>query len=138
MDKPATELISEHLLRHNFSQEVFLELKLHRQFIIICDGYDECRLAINLHSTNLFNQPGQWKVKMIISCRSNYLSEDYRDMFQPQPPNLYSLASAAVPRLQLYDKFIDQWLEINKRRLRFAKLNTEASMALEQLIEGGS
>ncbi|KAF9088225.1 hypothetical protein BGX29_000390, partial [Mortierella sp. GBA35] len=56
-------------------------------------------------------------------------------------PNLavdaLDLATMKVPRLQLYDKFIDQWLELNKRRLRFAKLNTEASMALEQLIEGG-
>lgn len=51
-------------------------MKQHRQFVIICDGYDESQQLVNLHDTNLLNREGQWSSKMIISCRSQYLSQD--------------------------------------------------------------
>ncbi|KAF9120556.1 Telomerase protein component 1 [Mortierella sp. 14UC] len=93
IDNPAQDLIGKALRYQNFSEEQMRELKLHRQFIVICDGYDESQLKINLHSTNEFNQPGQWKAKMVVSCRSQYLGQDYRSRFQPRPTDHYACAS---------------------------------------------
>ncbi|KAF9536799.1 hypothetical protein EC957_009672, partial [Mortierella hygrophila] len=85
VDNPAQELIEKQLQYHNFSEDQIREMKLHRKFILICDGYDESQLKINIHTTNQFNQPGQWKVKIVISCRTQYLGQAYRYRFQPLP-----------------------------------------------------
>ncbi|KAG0207760.1 hypothetical protein BGX33_006654 [Mortierella sp. NVP41] len=87
---PETELISEHLKTLNFTDNDIREMKRDRHFIIICDGYDESRLSINLHTSNLLNRPGQWSAKMIVSCRSTHARRDYLDRFQPQPIDRYS------------------------------------------------
>lgn len=94
IDNPTQDLIQKQLFKHNFSDAQIQEMKLHRQFIIICDGYDECQLKVNLHTTNEFNQTGQWKVKVVISCRSQYLGQDYRSRFQPQPLNRYDRSTS--------------------------------------------
>ncbi|KAG9063978.1 WD repeats region domain-containing protein [Linnemannia hyalina] len=85
IDDPEHDLIEKQLQHHYFSKGQIQEMKQHRQFILICDGYDESQLKINIHTTNQFNQPGQWKSKMVISCRSQFLESDYRSRFQPQP-----------------------------------------------------
>ncbi|KAG0209786.1 hypothetical protein BGX33_005335 [Mortierella sp. NVP41] len=84
LDRPDKELMAEQLQAHNFSDAQIQELKQHRQFVVICDGYDESQLKSNLHTTNLLNRSGQWKVKLIITCRTQYLGQDYRDLFVPQ------------------------------------------------------
>ncbi|KAG0044797.1 hypothetical protein BGZ89_005916, partial [Linnemannia elongata] len=96
LENPEKKLITEHLKHCGFSKAAIRELKQYRQFILVCDGYDEARLSINLHSTNMFNRSQQWKVKMIISCRSTYLNQDYRARFQPQPIDKYG---PAMPHL---------------------------------------
>ncbi|KAF9571139.1 hypothetical protein EC968_000997 [Mortierella alpina] len=73
-----------------YNEEKIVELKKHRQMILICDGYDETQLKINLHTANKLNQEGQPNTKMIISCRSTYLGQDYRNQFQPQQSDRYS------------------------------------------------
>ncbi|KAG0293993.1 hypothetical protein BGZ97_005198, partial [Linnemannia gamsii] len=83
IDRPDKELITEHLRTHNFKVDQIQEMKHHRKFILVCDGYDECQLTVILHTTNLFNRPGQWDVKMVISCRTQYLGHDYRGRFMP-------------------------------------------------------
>ncbi|KAG0314274.1 hypothetical protein BGZ97_009448, partial [Linnemannia gamsii] len=90
---PEKELIQEQLKLYNFSEDEICALKQDRQFITICDGYDETQLSINLHSSNLFNRAGQWDVKMVISCRNTYLGKDYQKRFQPQPIDRYSPAT---------------------------------------------
>ncbi|KAF9912282.1 hypothetical protein EC991_000174 [Linnemannia zychae] len=90
---PEKKLITEHLKHCGFSKAAGKELKQDRQFILICDGYDEARLSINLHSSNMFNRPQQWKVKMIINCRSTYIDQGYRAQFRPQPVDKYSSAT---------------------------------------------
>ncbi|GJJ74271.1 hypothetical protein EMPS_06629 [Entomortierella parvispora] len=55
-----------------------------RQFILICDGYDEYRKWTNLHTRNQFNRPRQWQAKMIISCRTQYVGPNYRNYFEPE------------------------------------------------------
>ncbi|KAF9087057.1 hypothetical protein BGX29_001056, partial [Mortierella sp. GBA35] len=89
IDKPEQDLIGKRLRHLKFSEAQILEMKLYRQFIVICDGYDESQLRTNLHNTNQLNQPGQWKAKVVISCRSQYLSSDYRARFQPQAASRY-------------------------------------------------
>ncbi|KAG0283704.1 hypothetical protein BGZ96_011910 [Linnemannia gamsii] len=221
IDSPGQSLISKELRYQNFSEDQIHELKLHRQFIILCDGYDEGQLRINLHTTNQFNQPGEWKVKMVVSCRSQYLGQDYRSRFQPQSTNYYTqatpdlmleavispfsrvqigqyvkqyvkglsihntpqgrsvwtedeymekltkipklmelvsnpflltLALEALPevigsrkdllairisRVQLYDGFVNHWLEVNKRRLESSTLSDDECSAFDMILDDG-
>ncbi|KAK3834377.1 MAG: hypothetical protein JOS17DRAFT_773263 [Linnemannia elongata] len=90
LQNPAKDLIGEQLREHNFSEEQIQKLKQHRQFIVICDGYDESQLTVNIHNSNNFNTSGQWNVKLVISCRSQYLGQDYRDRFVPHGGGHYS------------------------------------------------
>ncbi|KAG0300314.1 hypothetical protein BGZ97_003297, partial [Linnemannia gamsii] len=213
IDRPDKELITKHLKTYNFSEVQIQEMKDFRQFVVICDGYDESQLTVNLHTSNLFNRPGQWNVKMIISCRTQYLSQDYRGRFVPQGsghynrpafdlfqeaviapfskdqiedyvdqyvllqprtwttqdymhklttiPNLLDLvsnpflltlalealpgiiegkrdvATITITRVQLYDTFVNHWIDVNKRRLENNTLSVQDRDILEQLLEAG-
>ncbi|OAQ25253.1 hypothetical protein K457DRAFT_23344, partial [Linnemannia elongata AG-77] len=80
---PEEDLIAKHLRKYEFTKNQIRELKYYRQIVLICDGYDECQKKVNLYNDNRLNQPGEWNVKMVISCRSEYLGSDYRIFFQP-------------------------------------------------------
>ncbi|KAF9129419.1 hypothetical protein BGW39_004186 [Mortierella sp. 14UC] len=119
IDDPAHDLIEKQLKYLNFSDEQIRELKRSRQFVVICDGYDESQLKTNLHATNQFNQTGQWKVKLVVSCRSQYLGADYRSRFQPPAASHYGRASAdllqeaviaAFSRAQI-QQYVDQYVK---------------------------
>ncbi|CAO3567077.1 unnamed protein product [Mortierella alpina] len=101
LTKPKSELIAEQLRMHSFAEAQIQELRLHRQLIIICDGYDESQLTTNIHTSNQLNQPGQWNVKLVVSCRSQYLGRDYRDQFVPQHSSHYS-----TPALHLFEEAV--------------------------------
>ncbi|KAF9272700.1 hypothetical protein BGZ88_004494, partial [Linnemannia elongata] len=90
LERPAKDLMNEQLKEHGFSEEQIQGLKQHRQFIVICDGYDESQLKVNIHNSNNFNTSGQWNVKLVISCRSQYLGQDYRDRFVPSGRGHYN------------------------------------------------
>ncbi|KAG0286893.1 hypothetical protein BGZ96_009091 [Linnemannia gamsii] len=120
IDNPSRDLIEKQLYTYNFTEDQIRELKLYREFILICDGYDESQLKTNLYTTNQFNQPGQWKVKVFISCRSQYLGADYRSRFQPQSTDHYARAKpdlmleaviAPFTRFQIED-YVDQYVKI--------------------------
>ncbi|KAG0276976.1 hypothetical protein BGZ95_006730 [Linnemannia exigua] len=84
IDNPQQDMITKQLQQHHlFSDAQIQELRQSRQFVVICDGYDESQLKKNIYTTNLLNQPGQWKAKMVISCRGQYLGSDYCSHFQP-------------------------------------------------------
>ncbi|KAG0042174.1 hypothetical protein BGZ83_000822, partial [Gryganskiella cystojenkinii] len=87
IDNPEHDLIKKHLQNCNFKDAQIEELKTYHEFILICDGYDECQKTDNLYKSNHLNQSGEWKVKMVISCRSEYLGSDYRVLFQPGDRN---------------------------------------------------
>ncbi|KAG0318080.1 hypothetical protein BGZ97_004367 [Linnemannia gamsii] len=87
---PEDDMIGKQLKSHSFSDEQILELKLHRQLIVICDGYDESQQQANLHHTNQLNRPGQWSTKMVISCRTQFLGPTYADRFKPQSEDRYT------------------------------------------------
>ncbi|KAF9404372.1 hypothetical protein BGZ76_006994, partial [Entomortierella beljakovae] len=82
-DKPGKDLIAKQLQIYDFTEDQIRELKSYRQFVLICDGYDECQKKDNLYNDNRFNQPGEWNVKMVVSCRSEFLGSDYRVFFEP-------------------------------------------------------
>ncbi|KAF9542907.1 hypothetical protein EC957_001423 [Mortierella hygrophila] len=120
IENPTYDLIEKQLTYHNFTEDQIRELKLHREFILICDGYDESQLKINLHTTNQFNQPGQWKVKVVISCRSQYLGADYRSRFQPQSTDRYARSTsdlmveaviAPFSRFQI-EQYVEEYVKI--------------------------
>ncbi|KAF9142515.1 hypothetical protein BG015_000800 [Linnemannia schmuckeri] len=90
IDEPKHGMVRKQLQFHNFNEDQIQELKLHRQLVLICDGYDESQQQINLHKANFLNQPGQWNTKMVITCRTQYLGPVYRDRFQPQPFDRYN------------------------------------------------
>ncbi|KAG0284194.1 hypothetical protein BGZ96_011451 [Linnemannia gamsii] len=213
LDRPDKDLMFEQLKRLNFSSHAILELRQCRQFVVMCDGYDECQLTANLHTVNCFNQAGQWNVKMIITCRTQYLGPDYRNRFVPMEehqyrraandlfqeavivpfskgqiedyveqyvlfdsrtwtkeeymhtlteiPNLMDLvrnpflltlylkalpsviqgssdlSRLRVTRIQLYDIFVNNWLEANKHRLQDQRLSAESMMTFDELKEEG-
>jgi WD40 repeat protein len=89
MERPEKDLVAEQLRIHDLPDDQIRELKLYRQFMLICDGYDESQLTSNLHTTNLLNQSGQWDAKLLITCRTQYLGPDYRGRFVPKASNQY-------------------------------------------------
>ncbi|KAF9140315.1 WD_REPEATS_REGION domain-containing protein [Mortierella sp. GBA39] len=96
VDRPESDLIDKQLRVNNFNEDQIQELKLHRQLILICDGYDESQQLVNLHRTNMLNRPGQWNTKMIVSCRTQFLGPTYVDRFKPQPFDWYSSGSQGL------------------------------------------
>ncbi|KAF9096287.1 hypothetical protein BGX23_011677 [Mortierella sp. AD031] len=108
---------------HNFSDDQIREFKMHRKFVVICDGYDESKLVVNIHTFNLFNRPGQWDVKLVISCRSQYLSQDYRGRFIPQggvhydrlAPDLFQEAVIAPFSREQIHNYVDQYVPLEPR-----------------------
>ncbi|KAG9065071.1 hypothetical protein KI688_002392 [Linnemannia hyalina] len=90
LKRPEEDLVAEQLRTHNLLEDQIRELKLDRQFMLICDGYDESQLTSNLHTTNLFNRSGQWDVKLLITCRTQYLEPDYRSRFEPKAVDQYT------------------------------------------------
>ncbi|KAG0051841.1 WD repeat-containing protein 90, partial [Linnemannia elongata] len=90
IDHPDQNLIAKHLKANNFNNDQIQEMKQNRQLILICDGYDESQQLVNIHQTNMLNQPGQWSTKMIISCRTQFLGSSYVDRFKPQPTDRYA------------------------------------------------
>lgn len=54
------------------------------------DRYDESQLTVTLHITDFFNRPVQWDVKLIITCRTQCLVQDYRGRFMPEGNSNYN------------------------------------------------
>ncbi len=86
IDKPEHDLIAKSLRGRGLSEFQIQKLKKEKQkFVFILDGYDEIRQTQNLYLSNSINQPDGWQGQMVISCRSEYLGQDYRSRFQPKP-----------------------------------------------------
>jgi len=90
IDKPEHDMIAKQLRKMELTEPQIRELKMHRKFVLICDGYDESQQTHNLYTCNRLNEPGEWNARMIISCRTEYLGIDYRDRFQPGDRNQQS------------------------------------------------
>ncbi|KAF9144463.1 hypothetical protein BGX30_012670 [Mortierella sp. GBA39] len=111
LDRPEKDLVVEHLRRLDFSEELIWDMKRARQFVLICDGYDESQLTCNLHTTNLLNQSGQWSAKLVITCRTQYLGQNYRDRFEPQGGSHYDLSAPDLFRESVIAPFTKGQIE---------------------------
>ncbi|KAF9277598.1 hypothetical protein BGZ88_001070 [Linnemannia elongata] len=141
IDTPSQNLVEKELFYHNFSDDKIQEMKLRRQFILICDGYDESQQVANLHTTNQLNQRDGWKAKMIVACRTQYLSLDYLDCFVPQLEGCYS-----KPRLDLFqeamiiplldeqvENYVVRYVDLKRRSLSHNWTVTDCMTALTMI-----
>ncbi|MCX8565792.1 MAG: WD40 repeat [Glomeribacter sp. 1016415] len=86
IDKPEHGLIAKALKKRGLSEFQIQKLKKEKQrFVFILDGYDEIRQTRNLYLHNRINQSDGWQGHVVISCRSEYLGQDYQSRFQPNP-----------------------------------------------------
>lgn len=91
IDKPEHDMITKQLRKSGFSEDQIRELKRrNRDFILICDSYDESQQTKNLYTSNQLNEPGGWCAKMVISCRTEYIGVEYHDRFQPGDRNSHA------------------------------------------------
>ncbi|KAF9347530.1 hypothetical protein BGX34_003075, partial [Mortierella sp. NVP85] len=90
VDKPEHDLVAKQLRKAEFSDPQIRELKHNYKFILICDGYDESQQTRNLYTSNGLDQPDEWDIQMVISCRTEYLGADYQARFQPADRNQQS------------------------------------------------
>jgi len=124
IDKPEHDMIVKQLRRNEFTEPQIREMKHHRKFVLICDGYDECQQTHNLYVSNRLNEPGEWDVQMVISCRSEYLGSDYRDRFQPGNRNqqldspLFQQAVITPFTIHQIQDYIRQYVSINEHLWR--------------------
>ena len=120
IDKPEIDMIAKQLRRDEFTEPQIREMKYHRKFILICDGYDESQQTHNLYMSNRLNQTGEWDAQMVISCRSEYLGSDYRDRFQPGNRNqqldspLFQQAVITPFSINQIHDYIKQYVTINE------------------------
>ncbi len=120
INQPEHDLITKHLRKEGFNELQIKELKTYREFIAICDGYDESQQTHNLYMSNRLNQAGEWQAQMVISCRSEYLGADYQDRFQPIDRNhhadatLFEGAVIAPFSAQKIASYIEQYVQIEK------------------------
>ncbi|WP_284270007.1 NACHT and WD40 repeat domain-containing protein, partial [Mycoavidus cysteinexigens] len=84
IDKPEHDLIAKALKKRGLSEFQIQKLKKEK-FVFILDGYDEIRQTQNLYVSNSINKSDGWQGQMVISCRSEYLGQDYQSRFQPNP-----------------------------------------------------
>ncbi|KAG0202848.1 hypothetical protein BGX31_003509, partial [Mortierella sp. GBA43] len=121
IEKPEHDMIAKQLRKSEFSEPQIREMKHHRRFILICDGYDESQQTHNLYVTNRLNQQGEWDAQMVISCRNEYLGNDYRDRFQPggdrntrSDSSLFQEAMVAPFTMDQVQAYIRQYVTIHQ------------------------
>ncbi|KAG0233891.1 hypothetical protein BGX31_004752 [Mortierella sp. GBA43] len=83
IDSPETDMIASHLRTLDFAELQIRELKQHRTFVLVCDGYNGTQQTHNLYKSNRLNNAGQWKAKMVITCQSEGLEWNYQEQFLP-------------------------------------------------------
>lgn len=121
IDKPEHDMIAKQLRRDEFTDAQIREMKHHRKFILICDGYDESQPIYNLYTSNRLGQPGEWDARMVISCRSENIGVDYRDRFQPgdhrqrQPGSSFFQEAVMAPfSIHQIHAYIKQYVSVHQ------------------------
>ncbi|KAF9429311.1 hypothetical protein BGZ76_001506 [Entomortierella beljakovae] len=120
IENPEYNLVEKHLSNIGFSAAQIHELKAHREFILICDGFDESQQQRNIYKSNQMNQPHSWRAQMVIGCRLEYNGIDYRELYKPTNRNktdeLNSFQEAVMTpfnKTQIHD-YINQYVQSGK------------------------
>lgn len=81
LTRPGGGAIEEALASHGFTAQQIQQLKREQSFVFFMDGYDEIGKKHQLYQENHLKD---WKAKVIISCRTQYLSgNDNSALFAP-------------------------------------------------------
>ncbi|KAF9085207.1 hypothetical protein BGX27_003526, partial [Mortierella sp. AM989] len=136
IDSPHNDLVGKQLGRMGFNDAQVKELKDTREFTLICDGYDESQQTRNLYTSNNLNVPGGWRAKMLISCRTDSIGADYKDIFQPTDrndtggkPELFEEATIATFDDDQIQRYIEQYVKPERTKWSVHKY----SKALKQI-----
>ncbi len=120
IDKPEHDLITKALRKRDLSEFQIKTLKTEKQrFVFILDGYDEIRQTQNLYVSNCINQSGGWQGQMVISCRSEYLGQDYQSRFQPNPAlqdkdRLFQEAVVQPFSAEEHNQYLEKYVKYNR------------------------
>ena len=143
IDKPEIDMVAKQLRRNEFTEPQIREMKHHRRFILICDGYDESQQTHNLYMSNRLNEIGEWDAQMVISCRTEYLGSDYRDRFQPGDRNqqlvspLFQQAVITPFSIHQIHDYIKQYVDVNEPlwRIEDYKQALDLTPSLKDLVK---
>nr|MBA3706396.1 NACHT domain-containing protein [Bacteroidota bacterium] len=82
LKNPVDNLVQEYFKQFGFTDTQINSLQKNQSFVFILDAYDEIRILKNLYVTN---QLGNWKAKIIMTCRREYLYsvDNYKLYFAP-------------------------------------------------------
>lgn len=75
--------------RYGLNERQIAFIKTNLRFLLILDGYDEMKESINLFVENRWQD---WQVKILITCRSTALQNDYLIHFLPYQPKKEALS----------------------------------------------
>ena len=130
LENPTTQLLQEYFQREEFTVEEIAYLHTHHAFTFILDGYDEMNTTdANLYVSNRLND---WQAKIIIACRTQYLTQfiDYQDHFIPfftadhsSPQGFQELTVVPFKKDQI-DAYITKYLSVNTEDGPWADLET--------------
>ncbi|KAG0263562.1 hypothetical protein BGZ95_003776, partial [Linnemannia exigua] len=116
--KSNSDLLGQVLRSEGFNPQQIRQLKqAERQFVLICDGYDEAQTTGNIYNSNEFNSRGQWRVKLIIACRSDKIGRDSDGRFRPEASrysfkklDLFQKAATAPFTLSQIKEYVDKYV----------------------------
>ncbi|KAG0315543.1 hypothetical protein BGZ99_007405 [Dissophora globulifera] len=122
IQRPDIDLIPEQLRKDGLNDTQIRKLKEQkREFLLICDGYDESQQLKNLYKSNNFNDEGQWKARMIINCRLEYVGRDYHERFSPNDQLLFQEAVMIPFTPKHIDDYIKSYIETSRPRPQWSK-----------------
>ncbi|KAG0046913.1 hypothetical protein BGZ83_007941 [Gryganskiella cystojenkinii] len=110
-DLQANDIVERKLKINNFKDDQICQLREQRQFILLCDGYDEWGKRQNILKIHKIVTSDRWRVKIIISCRSQPFYSDYRNRFAPEGRGSRLFEEAVIVPFQLdqIEQYIDQY-----------------------------
>ncbi len=107
------KIIEAEFERLGLSSQDIVTLKKDKELVLILDGYDELGSKKNIFSTNRL---GEWKAKVIITCRTQYLDKEknYQKLFAIKNPATNIPDPKSYKTLYIVpfsDRKVDEYLE---------------------------
>lgn len=138
LQDPENHMLQEHFESVGFNPNEVDYLKKNHRFLLILDGYDETHQLSNFY---LHNHLENWKAKVLISCRTDYLTKvagNYLMYFmpyaheKPQPSAITEMTVVPFSDAQI-EAYITKYLQIHKDNPDKELLWTDPHAYLEQI-----